>query len=133
MVQTLVHVLPGLIGLGLAAGIVLWRGNRDQKTVMTAVLVCWLGGTAGQVLTGRLTAPLIVADVIFAAWIIWFAIRRPAWWVWAVFAIEAARLLLHATQFGEPWLNYTLLNNVLSLGGLALLGVAALLTPKRPD
>jgi hypothetical protein len=127
MLHTFVHVLPGLVGLVLAAGIVLWLGDKGQKTVMTAVLICWLGGTAGQILTGHLTAPLVAADILFAVWLVWFACRHPAWWVWTVFAVEALRLVLHASQYGEEWLPYTLINNTLSLGGLAVLAVAAVL------
>ena len=127
MLHVLLHVMPGLIGLVLATGIVLRLGDRDQKTVMTAVLVCWLGATAGQILTGHLTAPLVAGDVVFAIWLVWFAYRHPAWWVWTLFAVEGARLVLHATQYGQAWLPYATINNTLSLGALALLAVAAVL------
>jgi hypothetical protein len=122
-----VHVLPGLVGLVLAAGIVLALGERTHKTVMIAVLVCWLGATAGQIVTGHLTAPLVIGDIVFAVWLVWFACRHPAWWVWAVFAIEAMRLVLHASQYGETWLPYTVINNTLSLSGLFVLALAAVL------
>lgn len=127
MLHTLVHVLPGLIGLVAATAVVLGLGGRDHKTVMIAVLVCWLGATAGQVLTGRLISPLVLADIVFATWLIWFVFRQPGWWVWAIFAFEAARLVLHASQFDEAWLPYATLNNTLSLGGLAVLAAAAVL------
>ncbi len=132
MLHMFVHVLPGLVGLVIAAVVVLWLGSRDQKAVMTAVLACWLAATAGQVLTGKLIAPLIAGDVVFALWLVWFVWRRPAWWAWALFGIEGARLLLHATQFGEPWLPYKTLNNSLSLAALFLLALAAVLHARRP-
>ena len=127
MLHVFVHVLPGLVGLVLAAGVVLALGDREQKTVMTAVLVCWLGATAGQIVTGHLTAPLIIGDIVFALWLVWYACRHPAWWVWAVFACEAGHLVLHASQVGETWLPYSLINNTLSLAALAVLAIAAVL------
>lgn len=134
MVQTLVHVLPGLLALAAAALIVLGIGERRQKVVMTAVLVCWIGATLGQVLTGRLIAPLMVGDAVFAVWLLWYAWRGPAWWIYAVFAVEAGRLLLDALVFSvasAAWLPHARLNNLLSFTGLAVLSVAALLHALR--
>jgi len=132
MWHTFVHVLPGLVALVAAGLVVLRLGGRDQKTAMIAVLVCWLGATAGQVLTGRIIAPIVVADALFAIWLIWFAWKRPVWWIWTLFGIEALRLMLHASQFGlQHWLPYARLNNALSLAALALLSVAAVLHARR--
>ncbi len=127
-----VHVLPGLIALVAAGLVVLRLGSRDQKTAMIAVLVCWLGATAGQVLTGRIIAPIVAGDALFAIWLIWFAWRHPVWWIWTLFGIEALRLMLHTSQFGlQHWLPYARLNNTLSLSALALLSVAAVLHARR--
>ncbi len=132
MLHTLVHVLPGLVGLVIAAGVVLWLGSRDQKTTMIAVLVCWLAATAGQVLTGRIIAPIIGGDAVFALWLIWFAWSRPAWWVWSLFAVEALRLMLHASEIGlQLPLPYAPLNNTLSLSVLAVLALAAVLHARQ--
>ena len=132
MLHTLVHVLPGLVGLVIAAAVVLWLGSRDQKTTMIAVLVCWLAATAGQVLTGRMIAPIVGGDALFAIWLIWFAWKRPAWWIWTLFGVEGLRLMLHASQFGlQPWLPYARLNNTLSLAALAVLALAAVLHARQ--
>ena len=133
MLHILVHVLPGLVGLVVAACVVLWLGGRDQKMVLAAVLVCWLGATAGQVLTGRLIAPIIAGDAVFAICLIWFAWSRPAWWVWTLFAVEALRLMLNASEIGlQLPLPYARINNTLSLGGLFVLALAAVLHA-RPE
>ncbi len=128
ILQVLIHVLPGLIALALAAAVVLRLGSRRQKVAMTAVMLCWIGATLGQVLTGELTLPLIAGDAVFSLWLLWFAWRGPEWWVWVLLAVEAARLMLHSIAYGASMeTGYTILNNCLSLSGLADLTAAALI------
>ncbi len=128
MLKVLLHVTPGLIGLGLATVVVLWLGGRRQKVMLTAVLVCWIGATVGQVVTGHITAPLIVGDLAFAFWILWSASRKAEWWIWAMLAITAGHLLLHAFAYGAaPWRPYSALYDTFSFGGLAILALAAAL------
>ncbi len=116
-----------MIALGLAAAVVLRVGAQRQKTAMTAVLLCWIAATLGQIATGRLLVPLIVGDVVFSLWLLWFAWRKPEWWVLVLLAIEGARLVMHATIYGaSAGVPYALLNNTLSLAGLAVLAAAAL-------
>ena len=99
---------------------------------MTAVLLCWIGATLGQLLTGDLTVPLIVGDVLFSLWLLWFAWRRPQWWIWVLLGIEAARLMLHALAYGASMETaYTVINNVLSLSGLVDLAAAAVIEARR--
>ena len=131
--RILLHVLPGLIALALAAIIVLRMGSRRQKVVMTAVLVCWIAATLGQVLTGHLTVPLIAMDVVFALWLLWYAWGHAEWWIWAVLALSAAHLLLHAVAYGAPaGIPYPALYDVLSLGALVVIAIAAVLHARRP-
>lgn len=116
-----------MIALALAAAVVLRVGGQRQKTAMTAVLLCWIAATLGQIATGRLLVPLIVGDVVFSLWLLWFAWRKPEWWVLVLLAIEGARLVMHATIYGaSAGVPYALLNNTLSLAGLAVLAAAAL-------
>ena len=130
--RVFVHVLPGLIALALAAAVVLRLGSQRQKTAMAAVLICWIGATVGQMLSGDLTVPLIVGDVVFSLWLFWFVWRRPEWWLWSVLAIEGARLLLHAVAYAAfPGAAYTMANNALSLAGLANLAAAAIWAARR--
>ena len=125
ILRVLVHVLPGLIALALAAAVVLRLGSQRQKTAMAAVLICWIGATLGQMLSGDLTMPLIVGDVVFSLWLFWFVWRRPEWWLWCLLAIEGARLLLHAVAYEAfPGAAYTIANNTLSLAALATLAAA---------
>lgn len=107
-------------------------GSGRQKTAMVALLVCWIGATLGQVATGDLTVPLIVGDVLFSLWLLWFAWRGPEWWVWVLLGVESARLMLHALAYGASMETaYTLINNFLSLSGLVDLAAAALLEARR--
>ena len=130
--RVLLHVLPGLIALALATIVVLTLGSRRQKITLTAVLACWIGGTIGQVVTGHITAPLIVADVVFAFWILWYASGMTEWWIWTLLALAAGHLLLHAVAFGAPpGIPYSTLYDALSLGGLAVLAVAAIIDSRR--
>ena len=130
--RVFVHVLPGLIALALAAAVVLRLGSQRQKTAMAAVLVCWIGATLGQMLSGDLTIPLIVGDVVFSLWLFWFVWRRPEWWLWCLLAIEGARLLLHAVAYEAfPGAAYTIANNTLSLAALATLAAAAMWGARR--
>ncbi len=99
---------------------------------MIALLVCWIGAALGQVLTGDLTLPLIVGDVVFSLWLLWFAWRRPEWWVCILLGVEGARLMLHALAYGASMeTTYTLINNLLSLSGLLDLAAAAVLEARR--
>ena len=83
-------------------------------------------------LSGDLTVPLIVGDVVFSLWLFWFVWRRPEWWLWSVLAIEGARLLLHAVAYAAfPGAAYTMANNALSLAGLANLAAAAIWAARR--
>ena len=126
MLHTFLHVSPGLLFLAAAVIVVFRLGSAEHRFVMTAVLVCWLASVVGQVLTGHLTGPIIAADAIFAIGLIWYAWKTPSWWVWALFAVEALRLLLHASQFQvQHWLPYSRLNNTLSVAGLLVLVIAA--------
>ena len=126
MLHTFLHVLPGLVLLVATTLAVLRLGDRDQKLVMTGVLLCWIGSAIGQVLSGQIVAPVIAADAIFAIGLLWFAWRRPSWWIWALFAVEGLRLVLHASQFQmQRWVPYAWLNNTLSVAGLIVLVWAA--------
>jgi len=130
--QILLHVLPGLVALALSAAIVLRLGGRRLKTAMIAVLVCWIAATAGQLLTRQLAAPLIVGDVVFSLWLLWFAWKGPAWWIWTLFAIQAGRLMLHAVAFGAPpGIPYAAIYDTSSLAGLAVLAIAAVVSRRR--
>ncbi len=133
MLKVLLHVMPGLVALAAATGVVLWLGSRRHKIMLTAVLVCWIGSTIGQLVTRHMTAPLIVGDLAFAIWILWFASRKAQWWVWAMLAVTAGHLLLHAFAYGDPaWIPYSLLYDALSLADLAVLSVAAVLHAREP-
>lgn len=128
MLKVLLHVMPGLVGLAIATAVVLWLGSRRQKVMLTAVLVCWIGGTVGQVLTGHITAPLIAADIVFGLWILWYASRKAEWWIWTLLALTAGHLLLHAVAYGAAaGIPYAFLYDALSLAGLAVLAIAAVL------
>ena len=107
-------------------------GSRRQKVATTALLICWIAAASAQVRTGEVTVRLIVGDVIFSLWLLWFAWRKPEWWIWALLAIQAARLMLHALAYGAAMeAAYTLFNNGLSLVLLAALAAAALLEARR--
>jgi CBS domain containing-hemolysin-like protein len=130
MLNTVVHVLPGLIALAAASLIVFALGGPRHRRVMIAVLVCWLGGTLGQVLTGRLIAPAIAADVVFALWLLWFATRATSWWVYTLFGLQACGIVLHGARFAGalgPDFPYRTSLNTLSLAALAVLALAAVL------
>ncbi len=126
--HSFLHVLPGLIALAIAGGIVLRVGGPKEKQVMTAVLACWLLATCGQVLSGGRIEFLIAGDVVFALWLLWFAMRNPLRWLYLLLALDGCRLLLHAVMFEPghgPSPTYRVINNVLSLGALALLAAIA--------
>lgn len=107
-------------------------GTRRQKTAMTAVAVCWIAATLGQVATGHLTAPLIASDVMFSLWLLWFAWRGSAWWVWLILALQAARLMLHALVYGASvGVPYAAIYDTLSLAGLTVLALAAVRDARR--
>ncbi len=129
IVHSFVHILPGLIALAIAGGIVLRVGGPREKQVMTAVLICWLLATCGQVLSGGRIEFLIAGDVVFALWLLWFAVRASLRWVYLLLALDGCRLVLHAVMYepGQgPTLVYRLINNALSLGALAVLAAFAL-------
>ena len=130
--QVFVHVLPGLVALALAASVVMRLGSQRQKTTMAAVLVCWIGATLGQMLSGEIFVPLIVGDVVFSLWLFWFVWRGPEWWLWTLLAIEGVRLSLHALAYQAfPGPAYAFANNTLSLAGLAALAAAAIGRSRR--
>jgi hypothetical protein len=108
-------------------------GSRRQKTVMTAVVVCWIAATLGQVFTGHMTAPLVAGDVVFSLWMLWFAWRGATWWVWVLLAIQASRLILHAVVYGAAaGVPYAAIYDSLSLIALVVLTTAAVLHARRP-
>ena len=130
--RVLLHVLPGLIALALATIVVLTWGSRRQKVTLTAVLVCWIGGTIGQVVTGHITAPLIAADVVFAFWILWYASGKTEWWIWTLLALAGLQRRPRAAAGARPpGIPYSTLYDALSLGGLAVLAVAAIIDAHR--
>ena len=133
MLKVLLHVAPGLVALAAATAVVLRLGSRRHRIMLTAVLVCWIGSTIGQLVSRHITAPLIVGDLAFAIWILWFASRKAEWWVWAMLATVAGHLLLHAFAYSAPaWVPYSLLYDALSLAALGVLTIAAVLHARGP-
>jgi hypothetical protein len=113
--------------------VVLRMGSRRQKTVMTAVVVCWIAATLAQVFTGHLMAPLVAGDVVFSLWMLWFAWRGATWWVWVLLVVQASRLILHAAVYGaSAGIAYASIYDGLSLIGLVVLALAAVLHARRP-
>jgi hypothetical protein len=133
ILHLLAIVVPGLIALALAAAVVLRMGDRRQKTAMIAVAICWIAATLGQVVTGHMTAPLVVGDVVFSLWMLWFAWRGASWWIWVLLAVQASRLVLHSVVYGfSAGIPYATIYDSLSLIGLVVLALAAVLHARRP-
>ena len=127
-------IVIGLVVLAVCAVIVLWRGGRLERTVALIGVVCWGGAAIGQLLTGSNLVPVVVADLALAAALLVLILRHHRAWLYALFAVEAARLILHAVDFQShlpPSPSYRLANNVLSYLCLAIV-VAASLWRRRP-
>lgn len=128
-------IFIGLAVLAVCAVIVLWRGGKLERTVALIGLICWSGAAAAQLLTGLNLVPVVLADLALAAALLVLILRHHRAWLYALFAVEAARLLLHAVAFRShlpPDPAYRLANNALSYLCLAIV-VAASLWPRRPS
>lgn len=129
-------VLTGLGLMAVAGAVVMWRGGPLERRVAVCGLVCWTGSAIGQVLTHVAAAPIIVADLVFAACLLFFVLRHHRGWLYGLVAIEAARLILHGLVYQgrlDPSPTYRLINNGLSTIGLLVLVAAALSrTPPAP-
>jgi hypothetical protein len=128
-------VLTGLCVLAIASGVVFWRGGRLERVVMTITVLCWAAASIGQLATHSPVIPVIICDLVFAAGLLGMVLRYNRPWLYALFAVEACRLLLHAVAFQSgagPSPLYRLSNNVLSTIGLVVL-VATALWPKRAE
>lgn len=131
----MVHVgviVTGLVILVVCGAIVFWRGGRLERTVALIGLVCWSGAAAGQLLTGSNLVPVVLADLALAVALLALILRHHRPWLYLLFAVEAARLILHAIDFRShmpPSDFYRLANNVLSYSCLVIV-VAASLWPK---
>lgn len=126
-------IFIGLAVLAVSAVIVLWRGGPLERTVAVIGVVCWGGAALGQLLTGSNLVPVVVADIALAAALLVLILRHHRPWLYLLFAVEAARLLLHALDFQRhlpPDAGYRIANNVLSYLCLAIV-VAASLWPRR--
>src|ERR1044072_8609407 len=101
----MVHVgtiVTGLVILAVCGAIVVWRGGRLERTVALIGFVCWSGGAAGQLLTGSNLGPGGIGDLALAAALLVLILRHHRLWLYALFAVEAARLILHAVDFHSP-------------------------------
>ena len=131
----MVHVgtiVTGLVVLTVCGVIVFWRGGRLERLVALIGFVCWSGAAAGQLLTGSNLVPVVLADLALAVALLVLILRHHRPWLYALFAVEAVRLLLHALYFQShlpPTTGYRLANNVTSYLCLAIV-VAASLWPK---
>ena len=129
-------VLIGLAVLALASLAVFLRGDRMHRLIMTIIVICWAAAAVGQLATGSPIVPVIICDLVLAAALLGIVLRHNRPWLYALFAVEACRLLLHgaAFRFGvSPSSGYRLANNTLSTLGLIVLVVAALWPRKRQD
>jgi hypothetical protein len=128
-------IVIGLVILVACGAIVFWRGGRLERTVALIGLVCWSGAAAGQLLTGSNLVPVVIADLALAAALLVLVLRHHRVWLYALFAVEAARLILHAVDFRSnmpPGDIYRLTNNILSYLCPAIVVVASLWPKPKP-
>lgn len=122
-------IVTGLVILTLAGVIVFWRGGRLERTVALIGGVCWGGAALGQFVTGSPLGPVVIADLFLAAALLVLILRHHRVWLYLLFAVEAARLILHAMDFQRhlpPDPVYRTANNVLSYACLAIVVIASL-------
>jgi hypothetical protein len=125
-----------LIGLGVLAAvslIVFWRGGRMERLAMTLTVLCWTAAAIGQLATGLAVIPVILADLVLAAVLLFMVLRHHLIWLYLLFGVEALRLLLHGATFEldmGPAQIYRLANNALSTIGLLVI-LAAAMWPRK--
>lgn len=122
-------ILVGLCVMAVCAAVVIWRGGPLERLVMAAAAICWVGSSVGQFVADDPVTPIVIADVAFSGFLLVLIFRRHRGWLYGVFALEAARLVLHAMAYEhqvDPSAVYRLANNVLSSLALLVIVVASL-------
>lgn len=129
-------IVTGLVILAIAMGLVFWKGERLVRTTAACGAVCWIGAAIGQFLTGSAAGPIILSDVAFAGCLLVLIFRHHRPWLYGLFAVEAARLILHGMVYEQqisPSPLYRLSNNILSTLALLVMVAVALRRRRTPQ